>query len=240
MSNPLEGELLATQRKLSGLVEDTEAAIGDVAKHGYKELNKLPAAEHHPLDVPAPGYGFHPDQRFFKARRIVRAAELPSEPVVMEDRDITVTETATELFRRQHYDRRGQPILRLPVQDKLVTVEFSRPGDEDLLVPRTASASTKGYATYGRRTDYTYPLAAGRSHLTPEYGGYPNSDALQADYASSFSSALAVIGFVAESLSRAHGIQSDTKELGKLQHAWQRVSPGEMHPNIAVLLPKKA
>ncbi len=229
--NRLEGILLGTQKGLKSLIEDTEAAIGEAADQGYKKLKKIPAAEHHPLDVP--NYGIYGDRRFFQARRLVRATEMPTEPVVLGRDKLTITEIATEDHRRRHYFPNTGIALPLPSQQKLVTVKFRRPSDTYVVAPNVA-ISTRGYASMNTHTTETYPRASGSS-LTDKYSDVPT---LQSDYARSFTGGL--VEFVAESLHRVHGLGIDTRDLRELRKAWQLVAPVEVYSNVAKFLPKKA
>ncbi len=246
MRNRLEGELLSAKRERNPLIRDTQGAIGGVADKGYKALNKLPAVEGYlegfPYDISATS-PFSQDTRFFKARKLVRPTSLPDEPVVMDNQgESTIAEIATETFRRRHYiapSRFGDDIfLQLPIKAKLVVVEFSEPEKE---YNHTVSVSSKGHVYLDKFEDYTHPRAVESKSLTSIYDGYSSDKDLKIDYANKFTGALVVADFIAGSLSRTNGIESDRRELKGLQDAWQRVdSTQEMHPDIAALLPKKA
>lgn len=200
-------ELVEAHRQLVDLVKKTKVYIGGVANHGYVELNKLPAAEHHPMDIPPTGS--YSDDRFFKGRRIVRATALLGGPVPVGESGARITETSTETYQRRHYGRTGQPTLRLPASDRLVTVDIETPNQAVSYLPPTVSISTHGYATFNRRTDNTEPRVT-TGNLAEKYFGYTTPEALQADYVQKYTGALAVTNIVATSLSLAHGIETDT------------------------------
>lgn len=222
MSKETLSQKLSKERDgLRDLMEATQRCIGGVARTAYQALNELPAAKYHPLDVPTSG--FYSDNRFFKARRIVRAALLPDGPVALTDDGFAITETATETYRRQHYSQ-GKPVLKLPVQDRLVRVEISHPHQAVLYLPPQISISEKGYAEYDHRMDHTFPRRV-EGDLADRYFGYASPEGLRRNYAESFTGALAVTSLVATCLHRAHGIESDVTDLGNLVDAWQQASP---------------
>ncbi len=231
-------ELVAAHRQLSGLVKKTKVYIGGVASHGYGELNKLPAAGHHPMDIPPTG--FYSDSRFFKGRRIVRAAALLGGPVSFGESGARITETSTETYQRRHYGSSWQPTLRLPASDRLVTVDIETPNQAASYLPPTVSISTHGYATFNRRTDNTEPrVTAG--NLADKHFGYQSPEALRADYVQKYTGALAVTNIVVTSLSLAHGIETDVSGIRILVEEWQQTSPEgarALDPAMAVFLPR--
>lgn len=237
MSNSLERDLVQTKKSLSGLIKDTRAAISSVAIHGYQELNKLPAATTQPMDTSLPPH--HGINRYFPRIIIGRIAEVPTRenPVILGDSHILVSGINTETIRRQHYHK-GRIAFRLSVQERSVQVEFSNP-DEQRAMPHKISVFDNGYVAYDAEPAYTYPTADDHSRLTSPNGGYSSPDHLVRNYSFAFQGSIGTTLFVAESLSQIHGIQSDMSELSKLQTAWQRRIPQEMHQNIAVLLPRK-
>lgn len=94
--------------------------------------------------------------------------------------------------------------------------------------------TTAGEALYSGLANRTTPcilhgdLTTSRSHRLPD--GYRNPDHLRADYAWSYTGALAVTGIVAESLSQAYGIGTDLADMYSLLDRWRIIDPSDTEP----------
>lgn len=227
--------VVAARKELSGLISETEAFIGGVAKNGFRKLSKLPPAEYYPQDK----YdgGIYSDESFFKPRRIIGAADLPDGPVAVGDTGLSITNTSTEVFRRCSYSRYGKPMLRLPATKKLVTVDFGIPAEPSAKL--TMSISTSGQATVNRLTNRTLPNILD-GDLSRGVFGYRSPENLRGSYARSYSGALAVTRIVADSLFKVHGIESVVAPGDELFESWQGVDPSGTvtRPDFSSFLPK--
>ena len=230
-----EDEVLIEKRRLSSLIEDTKAAIGDVAKQGFEKLNQLPEDPDNSHNLPNhDNHGGRPP--FFQQRRIVRATEIPTEPVVLGNGEFTIITTATELLRRQHKFPSTGITIPLFTQDRRVAVDFRGPNDtyDDYgHMRRNMAISARGdVAINHTRLGFQPSINFAAS-------GYPNAHVLRSDYARCHTERLVTAQFVGEVLHRVHGLRIDTRELRNLQASWHKVGSISLDPNIAALLPKK-
>jgi hypothetical protein len=217
----LREELAQERDDLSGLIIETRAVIGRVARQGYRALNRIPGSS--PVTFPAGGmYG---DHRFFKSVGVIRRVELPNGPVDLPDDEFSVTGTQTMTYRREH----GSPLVGrvwpLPARRKQVEVELSHPNRPTQKI----GVTNRGTALYNGRSDHLLPRWSwGFDTSYGEHVDYSNVGDLRADYAGKYSAALAVTNLVTTGLAEVHGIECDTTMLDPLAEAWQRVSPEDV------------